>query len=205
MFFFSGVDCNQAQHYRGHYCPIVPASDDKCGAVGGMLGRGNRSTRRKPAQAPLCPPQIPLWPDPGSNHGATVGSQRLIAWATARPNRYISTTYWNMLSRNSVNNSVLLCSLTCRWQQNQRPFSRRGNTVWRAINLHIVYYARNFKVRFRFNVHALDTKSYCLSKRSRRVHHVLCRHPYRKTVLQTKQNLWYNNEFGFHSLLKILT
>jgi hypothetical protein len=34
--------------------------DDECGAVGGMrIGRGNRSTRRKPASVPLCPPQIP--------------------------------------------------------------------------------------------------------------------------------------------------
>jgi hypothetical protein len=31
-----------------------------CEAIGGMkIGRGNRSTRRKPAPAPLCPPQIP--------------------------------------------------------------------------------------------------------------------------------------------------
>jgi hypothetical protein len=31
-----------------------------CGAIGGMkIGRGNRNTRRKPAPAPLCPPQIP--------------------------------------------------------------------------------------------------------------------------------------------------
>jgi hypothetical protein len=31
-----------------------------CGAVGGMkIGRRNRSTRRKPAPVPLCPPQIP--------------------------------------------------------------------------------------------------------------------------------------------------
>jgi hypothetical protein len=30
------------------------------GAIGGMkIGRGNRSTSRKPASAPLCPPQIP--------------------------------------------------------------------------------------------------------------------------------------------------
>jgi hypothetical protein len=30
-----------------------------CGAIGGMkIGKGNRSTRRKPALAPLCPPQI---------------------------------------------------------------------------------------------------------------------------------------------------
>jgi hypothetical protein len=28
--------------------------------LGGMNGRGNRSTRRKSAPAPLCPPQIPL-------------------------------------------------------------------------------------------------------------------------------------------------
>jgi hypothetical protein len=29
-----------------------------CGAIGGMkIGRGNRSTRRKPAPAPLCPQQ----------------------------------------------------------------------------------------------------------------------------------------------------
>jgi hypothetical protein len=34
--------------------------DDECGAVGGMrLGRRNRSTRRKPAPVPHCPPQIP--------------------------------------------------------------------------------------------------------------------------------------------------
>jgi hypothetical protein len=34
--------------------------DGDCGAVGGMkIGRGNGSTRRKPAPEPLCPPQIP--------------------------------------------------------------------------------------------------------------------------------------------------
>jgi hypothetical protein len=34
--------------------------EDDCGAIGGMkIGRVNRSTRRKPAPAPLCPPQIP--------------------------------------------------------------------------------------------------------------------------------------------------
>jgi hypothetical protein len=34
--------------------------DGDCGEIGGMkIGRGNRSTRRKPAPAPLCPPQIP--------------------------------------------------------------------------------------------------------------------------------------------------
>jgi hypothetical protein len=38
------------------------------GAIGGIkIGTGNRSTQRKPAPAPLCPPQNPTWPDPGSN------------------------------------------------------------------------------------------------------------------------------------------
>jgi hypothetical protein len=31
-----------------------------CGEIGGIkIGRGNQSTRRKPAPAQLCPPQIP--------------------------------------------------------------------------------------------------------------------------------------------------
>jgi hypothetical protein len=39
---------------------MIDESD--CGAIGGMkIGRGNRSTRRKPAPAPLCPPQIPSY------------------------------------------------------------------------------------------------------------------------------------------------
>jgi hypothetical protein len=34
--------------------------DGDCGEIGGMkIGRENRSTRRKPAPAPICPPQIP--------------------------------------------------------------------------------------------------------------------------------------------------
>jgi hypothetical protein len=34
--------------------------DGDCGAIGGMkIGKGNRSTRRKPTPEPLCPPQNP--------------------------------------------------------------------------------------------------------------------------------------------------
>jgi hypothetical protein len=32
--------------------------DGECGTLGGMLGGRNRSTRRKPAPLPLCPPQV---------------------------------------------------------------------------------------------------------------------------------------------------
>jgi hypothetical protein len=42
--------------------PIVSAPGDyDDGEIGGMkIGWGNRSTLRKPAPAPLCPPQIPF-------------------------------------------------------------------------------------------------------------------------------------------------
>jgi hypothetical protein len=52
---------------------------------GMRISRGNRSTRRKPAPVPLCLPQIShvlTW-DP--TRVAAVGSQRLSAWAMARP------------------------------------------------------------------------------------------------------------------------
>jgi hypothetical protein len=41
--------------------PIVPTPGDyDDGEIGGMMiGKGNRSTRRKPAPVPLCLPQTP--------------------------------------------------------------------------------------------------------------------------------------------------
>jgi hypothetical protein len=51
--------------------------DGDCVAIGGMkICGGNRSTRRKPAPVPLCPPQI--------THDLT-RSQTRAAWAVARP------------------------------------------------------------------------------------------------------------------------
>jgi hypothetical protein len=51
-----------------------------CEAVGGMkIGRGNRSTRRKPAPVPLCPPQIPHDQTRSRTQATAVGSQRLTA------------------------------------------------------------------------------------------------------------------------------
>jgi hypothetical protein len=59
--------------------PIVPAPGDyDDGEIGGMIGRGNRSTRRKPASMPLCPPQTPHAARTRTR-AAAVGSQRLTA------------------------------------------------------------------------------------------------------------------------------
>jgi hypothetical protein len=61
--------------------PIVLAPGDyDDGEFGGMkIDRGNRSTLRKPAPAPFCPPQIPLDRTRARTRAAEVGSQRLTA------------------------------------------------------------------------------------------------------------------------------
>jgi hypothetical protein len=57
---YSGGWNSRSTRHCGHQCPIVPApSDYDDGEIGGMIGRGNRSTRRKPAPIPLCPQQTP--------------------------------------------------------------------------------------------------------------------------------------------------
>jgi hypothetical protein len=53
--------------------------DDECGAVGGMIGRGNRSTRRKFAPVTLCPPQIPHGLAWARTWAALVGIRQLTA------------------------------------------------------------------------------------------------------------------------------
>jgi hypothetical protein len=94
--------------------PIVPApdvdddddydDDYNCGAISRMrIGRGNRSTRRKPAPVPLCPPQIPNGLTRARTRSASVGSRRLTAWAMART---ISVTLYSQ--------SVL--KMTLRWE-----------------------------------------------------------------------------------------
>jgi hypothetical protein len=76
--------------------------EDECGAIGGMkIGRGHRSTRRKPAPAPLYPPQIPHDQTLARTRAAAVGSKRLTAWAMARPTYYkIQISINNILQRN---------------------------------------------------------------------------------------------------------
>jgi hypothetical protein len=91
--FGGGVHTVSTRHC-GHYWPVVPAPCDcEDGEVGGMngYGRGNRSTRRKPAPTPLCPPQVPF-ASPGRERAPAVGSQRLTASAMARTYSYLSVT-----------------------------------------------------------------------------------------------------------------
>jgi hypothetical protein len=58
---------------------IMPAPGDyDDGEIGGVIGKGNRSTRRKPAPVPLCPPRTPHAARTRTR-GSVVGSQRLTA------------------------------------------------------------------------------------------------------------------------------
>jgi hypothetical protein len=67
--------------------------EDECGAVGGVrTGRGNRSTRRKPASVPLCPPQIPHDLTWARTRTAAMGNRRLTAWSMARPHKCVSAS-----------------------------------------------------------------------------------------------------------------
>jgi hypothetical protein len=64
------------------FLPLVYIDDYGCGAVSGMrIGKGNRSTRRKPTPVPLCSPTIPHNMTRDRTRPSAVGSRRLAAWA----------------------------------------------------------------------------------------------------------------------------
>jgi hypothetical protein len=68
---------------------IVPAPGDyDDGEIGGMIGKGNRSTRRKPVPVPLCPPQTShACPDanPGRRGGKPVNERHFEKNISNRP------------------------------------------------------------------------------------------------------------------------
>jgi hypothetical protein len=82
---------------------MIYDDDDDCESVDVMrIDRGNRSTRRKPAPALLCPPQIPHDQTRARTRAAAVGSQRLTAWAMARPSIPYISSIWNMTTMRTI-------------------------------------------------------------------------------------------------------
>jgi hypothetical protein len=69
---------------------VSAPSDYDNGEIGGMIGRGNQSTRRKPAPVPLCPPQTPHAAHTRTR-AAAVGSQRLTAELRHGPTGCLNT------------------------------------------------------------------------------------------------------------------
>jgi hypothetical protein len=101
--------------------------DDEREEVGGMrIGRGNRSTQRKPAPVPLCPPQIPYDLTWARIRAAAVGSRRLTAWAMVRPGSHL--TYESRVSK--AHNSSRYCLFTTfQVRCNVLRWPRIGNTT----------------------------------------------------------------------------
>jgi hypothetical protein len=90
----AGVQTGSTRHV-GHFWPLVLApgdfEDEEFGRI--KIGRGNRSTWRKPAPAPLFSPQIPLDQILARTRTAAVVRQQLTAWAMARPWNNLSAIY----------------------------------------------------------------------------------------------------------------
>jgi hypothetical protein len=141
--------------------PIVPAPGDyDDGEFGGMkIGRGNWSTRRKPAPAPLCPLQIPLDQTRVWNRAAAVGSQRLTAWAMARPYYCISirllwgsiATCFDPVVSSSGNHKLCDWIMHRTWDIVSVCLSRRREitfkTFRKTVTLHI---CQSILAKFRF-------------------------------------------------------
>jgi hypothetical protein len=74
--------------------PVVPARGDyDDGEFGGMMtGKGNRSTRRKPASVPLCPLQTPhAFPDANPGRRCTKPATNRLSYGTVLW-RYLNVT-----------------------------------------------------------------------------------------------------------------
>jgi hypothetical protein len=78
--------------------PIVSAPGDyDDGEIGGMIGRGNRSTRRKPAPVPLCPPQTPHAVKPGRRVGKPATNR--LSYGTASVPLFLYQTFCDTFCR----------------------------------------------------------------------------------------------------------
>jgi hypothetical protein len=142
----------------------VPPGDYDAGEFDGIkIGRGNRSTRRKPAPAPLCPPQIPYDMTWARIRPAAVGSQRLTAWAMARNNitnffvyceiimnhmaLHLLSNSWNLHSKKDLPDYSHVFQICC-WNKrylSDRSYSRNNSSLvlkipWKHISINTLLF-----------------------------------------------------------------
>jgi hypothetical protein len=77
-----GLEWNLVHCYWGHCWAICNSPGwwwmmNECGAIGGLLGRGKQSARRKSAPVPPCPPEISHDLTRAPSWTVAVGSQGL--------------------------------------------------------------------------------------------------------------------------------
>jgi hypothetical protein len=103
-------------------------------AVRGMIGRGNRSARRKPAPVPLCSPQIPHDLTWARTRAAAVGSRRLTAWAMALP--YLKHNYFTGKISHRVRCTAQNWFTSSRHAMTQRPRHQKLSDTLVAQSVH---------------------------------------------------------------------
>jgi hypothetical protein len=83
LFFFLGCSGNESVVTEATtgllYQPLMMMDGKECGEIGGMIDKGNRSTRRKYALVLLCRPQIPNDLARARIRSPAVGGRRLTA------------------------------------------------------------------------------------------------------------------------------
>jgi hypothetical protein len=129
--------------------PIVPAPGDcEDGEFGEMSGRGNRSTRRKPAPTPLCPPQIPLDHTRNWTQAAAVGRQLLTASAMARP---IDTLRFRLYIGIFIKCLIAYFEFFFNWKMNVQTsrFKLRVISKLSSINQNIRYCISKYRLLYK--------------------------------------------------------
>jgi hypothetical protein len=124
------------------------------GAIGGMkIDKGNRSTRRKPTPAPLCPPQNPTWqtrsrsPDRSGGKPATnrlsYGADFFLVPFRCRvtvevfdpaSTQVLDNSYWNGKNVDWISSGIILGTIQkYAWRDWRRPWttSVRRTVLWR--------------------------------------------------------------------------
>jgi hypothetical protein len=106
-----------------------------CGAIGGMkIGRGNRSTWRKPARVPLCLSQIPHDLTRARTRDAAVGSQRPTSWVMPWPSYTMYMyVYVNNWSTWQISPSYLLWFISYLCQTEAKEYFRTAATLFISV------------------------------------------------------------------------
>jgi hypothetical protein len=161
-----------------------------------MIGRGNRSTIRKPAPVPLCPPQTPHAARTRTR-AAAVGSQRLTA--ELRHGRMLTSlpTGWLIAPTNSQAGGHLTptsCSSLTDWQH--LPLVPLINSWHRPHRKH--RYSLWYFNRFRGNMFLCQAVT---QQRLFYIHLSRCRCPATglhatvcKTSRSVRNTVWYSSE-----------
>jgi hypothetical protein len=121
IFFYYWWGGTKSTRYCGHFWPIVQAPDDRWGWL--WSSWWNEHWQGKPKYSEkTCPSATlsttnPAWPNLGSNLGRRGESQRLTAWAMARPDqRAILALVFETLIWNKYCCSLLLSLWSVRWK-----------------------------------------------------------------------------------------